>query len=234
MNQRCRRTADWLSAAAPDPTALAWRWNQNELGTELLPAGRLWDVLILPLQQGLQVFGVLLRNTGIPGPVLADFTRGQVGFFVPSNTVAACVSTGSRLAGRETWIVVPQPGHACSRVLWLFPPDGEGTLNEPGALKAALQITAGLTDHTVAKDHRAKESLLMDHDGAAARTDRWATGPTSTEQACAPLPNESIREHLLALNRMFCDRRLTLRQFAEAGGRVLDGQPVQVGALADS
>nr|WP_134011289.1 hypothetical protein [Streptomyces sp. 846.5] len=212
---------------------LAWRWNQHELGTELLPAGRQWDVLILPLQQGLLVFGALLRNPGIPGPVLADFDRGQVGFFVPPDAVEACVSTDSRLAGRDTWIVVPRPGHACSRVQWLFPPDGEGTLNEPGALEAALQITAGLTDHTVAKDHRAKESL-MNYDGTAMSTDRSATGPTSTDQSCPPLPNESIREHLLALNRMFCDRRLTLQQFAEAGGRVLDGQPVQVGAFADS
>jgi hypothetical protein len=74
----------------------------------------------------------------------------------------------------------------------------------------------------------------MNHDITAARPHCLATEPTSTEQSRSPLPNESIRERLLALNRMFCDRRLTLRQFAEAGGRVLEGQPPQVGALADS
>ncbi|MEY9964731.1 hypothetical protein ABIA33_002773 [Streptacidiphilus sp. MAP12-16] len=154
MNQRFRRAVEWLSAAAPDPVACAWRWHHNEMGTELLPAGRLWDVFMLPVQPGLLVLGALLHGPRKPGPVLADFDREQVGFFVPPQAMTFRVGAGSRLAGRGTWIVVPRPGHRVHGIQWLLPPDGEGTLNEPGALEAALHATAALTGDTAADDNR--------------------------------------------------------------------------------
>ena len=142
LNPRSRTALEWLSAAAFDPRVCEWHWRQDELGTQLLPAGRLWDVLMFPLQPGLLVLGALLRGAAKPGPALADFVSDQVGFFVPPRVMGRWTDTGSRLAGPGTWIVVPLPGRHVRGIQWLCPPDGQGTLNDPEALKAAIRSSA--------------------------------------------------------------------------------------------
>ncbi|MER5493931.1 hypothetical protein [Streptomyces sp. NPDC002490] len=134
--------AEWLLAAAPQPDATRWEWERNPLGVVLLPAGRVWDVLILPGELGHPTLDVLLRLIDRPGPVLTDFGDGRIGFFVPPGTVGRWLGTGVRGAGRGTWIVVPYPGRVTGRVRWLVPPDGTGTLTDPILLELALHEAA--------------------------------------------------------------------------------------------
>lgn len=133
-----RDAVGWLSAAAPDPEACRWEWERSALGIVLLPAGRLWDVLIVPGDLGRLTVDVLLSLDAEPGPVLADFGDYRVGFFVPPGTAARWVGTGVRTAGPGTWLAVPYPGRNGRGLRWLVPPDGSGTLNDPVVLELAM------------------------------------------------------------------------------------------------
>jgi len=140
-----KTAVDWLASVAPDPEACRWEWERNPLGVALLPAGKAWDVLILPGGLGRPTLDVLTRILDRTGPVLADSGDARVGFFVPAGTAARWVGTGIRTAGSGTWIVVPYPGRPAGGVRWLVPPDGSGTLTDPALLELAMhEAAAGL------------------------------------------------------------------------------------------
>ncbi|GGO93620.1 hypothetical protein [Wenjunlia tyrosinilytica] len=133
---------EWLVSAAADPQGCRWEWERNPLGVTLLPAGRIWDVLILPARLGYPTLDVLTRCVTHTGPVLADFGDSRMGFFVPPGTVERWIGTGVRGAGRGTWIVVPYPGRSSGGVRWLVPPDGSGTLVDPVMLELSMHEAA--------------------------------------------------------------------------------------------
>ncbi|MEU9995085.1 hypothetical protein [Streptomyces sp. NPDC050848] len=139
-----KTAVEWLASVAPDPDACRWEWERNPLGVVLLPAGRRWDVLILPGELGYPTLDVLTRLVDRPGPVLADFGEARMGFFVPPGTASRWLGTGVRSAGRGTWIVVPYPGRTTGGgVRWLVTPDGSGTLNDTALLELAMHEAAG-------------------------------------------------------------------------------------------
>ncbi|MFB1043644.1 hypothetical protein [Streptomyces chrestomyceticus] len=137
-----KNAVEWLATAAADPDACRWEWERNPLGVALLPAGRLWDVLIVPGALGRPTLDVLTRVLDRPGPVLADFGDTRTGFFVPPGTAARWLGTGVRGAGDGSWIVVPYPGRATGGVRWLVVPDGTGRLTEPAVLELAMHEAA--------------------------------------------------------------------------------------------
>ncbi|MFD9393916.1 hypothetical protein ACFWBB_25225 [Streptomyces sp. NPDC060000] len=140
-----KTAVEWLASVAPDPEACRWEWERNPLGVTLLPAGRAWDVLILPGALGYPTLDVLTRILHRPGPVLVDFGDDRMGFFVAPGTAACWLGTGIRTAGAGTWIVVPYPGRSTRGVRWLVPPDGSGTLTDPALLELAMhEAAAGL------------------------------------------------------------------------------------------
>jgi hypothetical protein len=140
-----KTAVEWLASVAPDPDTCRWEWERNPLGVALLPAGKAWDVLILPGGLGYPTLDVLTRILDRPGPVLVDFGDDRVGFFVAPGTAARWVGTGIRTAGPGTWIVVPHPGRTARGVRWLVPPDGSGTLTDPALLELAMhEAAAGL------------------------------------------------------------------------------------------
>ena len=140
-----KTAVEWLASVAPDPEACRWEWERNPLGVALLPAGKAWDVLILPGELGYPTLDVLTRIIDQPGPVLVDFGDARMGFLVPPGTAARWVGTGIRTAGVGTWIVVPYPGRSTGGVRWLIPPDGSGTLTDPALLELAMhEAAAGL------------------------------------------------------------------------------------------
>ncbi|MEU2422509.1 hypothetical protein ABZ619_16035 [Streptomyces sp. NPDC007851] len=142
-----KTAVEWLASVAPDPESCRWEWERNPLGVVLLPAGRAWDVLIMPGALGCPTLDVLTRVLDQPGPVLVDFGDDRVGFFVPPGTAARWLGTGIRTAGAGTWIVVPYPGRATRGVRWLVAPDGSGTLTDPALLELAMhEAAAGLAD----------------------------------------------------------------------------------------
>lgn len=136
----------WLASAAPQPTACRQEWERHPEGVALLPAGTLWDVLILPGPLGYATLDVLLRIGAHPGPVLADHGQdaaGRLGFFVPPGTVGGWLGTGVRGAGAGSWIVVPHPARGGGMaVRWVIPPDGSGTLTDPAVLELAMHEAA--------------------------------------------------------------------------------------------
>ncbi|MFF9009626.1 hypothetical protein ACF087_27855 [Streptomyces goshikiensis] len=142
MTQGSKTAVDWLVSAAPDPDACRWEWERNPLGVALLPAGRHWDVLILPGALGRPTLDVLTRLKGPPGPVLADSGDARLGFFVPAGTASHWLGTGVRGAGRGSWVVVPYPGRDTGGVRWLVVPDGCGTLTDPALLELAMHEAA--------------------------------------------------------------------------------------------
>ncbi|MBG0852154.1 hypothetical protein I2W78_09960 [Streptomyces spinoverrucosus] len=137
-----KTAVEWLASVAPDPEACRWEWERNPLGVALLPAGRAWDVLILPGELGCPTLDVLTRVLDRPGPVLVDFGDARTGFFVPPGTASRWVGTGIRTAGAGVWIVVPYPGRATGKMRWLVPPDGSGTLTDPTLLELAMHEAA--------------------------------------------------------------------------------------------
>ncbi|MBB5116660.1 hypothetical protein AF335_29410 [Streptomyces eurocidicus] len=137
-----RSAVEWLASAAPDPGTCRWEWERNPLGVALLPAGRIWDVLILSSGLGYPTLDVLDRCAHRPGPVLADFGDSRMGFFVPPGTASGWLATGVRGAGLGSWVVVPYPGRHASGVRWVVPPDGTGTLTDPAALELAMHEAA--------------------------------------------------------------------------------------------
>ncbi|MFB7055217.1 bifunctional DNA primase/polymerase [Streptomyces vinaceus] len=137
-----KTAVEWLVSVAPDPDACRWEWERNPLGVALLPAGRRWDVLILPGELGQAALDVLTLLLDRPGPVLADPGDARLGFFVPPGTASRWLGTGVRGAGRGTWIVVPYPGRTTGGVHWLVPPDGSGTLTDPVLLELAMHEAA--------------------------------------------------------------------------------------------
>ncbi|MEV5310208.1 hypothetical protein [Streptomyces sp. NPDC052610] len=140
-----KTAVEWLASVAPDPEACRWEWERNPLGVALLPAGKAWDVLILPGELGCPTLDVLTRVLDRPGPVLADSGDTRTGFLVPPGTAARWVGTGIRAAGTGTWIVVPYPGRSTGGVRWLVPPDGSGALTDPVLLELAMhEAAAGL------------------------------------------------------------------------------------------
>ncbi|MFF3939858.1 hypothetical protein [Streptomyces phaeofaciens] len=137
-----KTAVEWLASVAPDPESCRWEWERNPLGVALLPAGRAWDVLILPGALGYPTLDVLTRILDRPGPVLVDFGDDRMGFLVPPGTAARWIGTGIRTAGAGTWIVVPYPGRSTRGVRWLVPPDGSGTLTDPALLELAMHEAA--------------------------------------------------------------------------------------------
>jgi hypothetical protein len=137
-----KTAVEWLASAAPDPEACRRDWERGPRGIALLPAGKVWDVLILPSGLGYPTLDVLTRVLDRPGPVLADFGDARTGFFVPPGTAARWVGTGIRTVGAGTWIVVPYPGRMAGGLRWLVPPDGSGTLTDPALLELAMHEAA--------------------------------------------------------------------------------------------
>ncbi|MGW2182936.1 hypothetical protein ACWCXX_33675 [Streptomyces sp. NPDC001732] len=135
---------EWLVSVAPDPEACRREWECDPRGIALLPAGRRWDVLILPGELGYPTLGVLTRLIDRPGPVLSDFGEARIGFFVAPGTAACWVGTGVRGAGHGTWIVVPYPGRTAvvGGVRWLIPPDGTGIVTDAALLELAMHEAA--------------------------------------------------------------------------------------------
>ncbi|MFE9612607.1 hypothetical protein [Streptomyces sp. NPDC006012] len=137
-----KTAVEWLASVAPDPESCRWEWERSPHGVALLPAGKAWDVLILPGALGHPTLDVLIRVLDRPGPVLGDSGAGRVGFFVPAGTAARWLGTGIRAVGSGTWIVVPYPGRVTRGVRWLVVPDGSGTLTDPALLELAMHEAA--------------------------------------------------------------------------------------------
>jgi hypothetical protein len=110
-----KSAVEWLVSVAPEPESCRCEWERNLLGVTLLPAGRLWDVLILTGELGYPTLDVLTRMMDRPGPVLADFGDSRMGFFVPPPR-----------AGSPPALARPAPAPGSSSPTPVGPPAGCG------------------------------------------------------------------------------------------------------------
>ncbi|MFJ6213228.1 hypothetical protein ACIQGZ_07850 [Streptomyces sp. NPDC092296] len=142
-----RGAAEWLAAAAADPSACRRAWDRNPPDAAPLRAGRLWDLLTVPGVLGRPALEVLRGRAVPPGPVLDDPAGGTLGFLVPVGTADRWIGTGTHCAGDGAVVPVPHPRRSGGGLRWLVPPDGSGRLNDPALLELALhEAAAALAD----------------------------------------------------------------------------------------
>ncbi|OON76433.1 hypothetical protein [Streptomyces tsukubensis] len=151
-----RTAVEWLVSVASDPEGCRFAWERDPSGVALLPAGRGWDVLIVPGPLGRSTLDVLERLTPRPGPVLARSEGALHGFFVPAGTNGCWVAKGVRGAGVGSWIAVPYPGcgarHATRHLQWAVAPDGSGVLTDPELLELAMHDAVARTARDPSRD----------------------------------------------------------------------------------
>jgi len=129
--------------------ALPPPWMPRENTCACLPAGRWWDAIAVPQQQGLGALEILDRESGrAPGPVIWDPSARQprLYFLTAAGTAEAWELDGSAPFGSSTFVVVPGPTTIePPGVHWLVPPDPDepGALVDAAALREALLRAAG-------------------------------------------------------------------------------------------
>ncbi|WP_268983465.1 bifunctional DNA primase/polymerase [Streptomyces fuscigenes] len=127
-----RRGVQWLSAGADDPEMCRARWADDPRQPYALATGRLFDVVVVNLRLGTEVFEQMERREMALGPVAVDRAAQQAGFFLPTNSrsrfercLARETSTSPpyRYMEHGSFIVVPGPMPlATDRHQWLRAP----------------------------------------------------------------------------------------------------------------
>lgn len=139
-----KQAVEWLAAASTDPRSCKQQWDQGA-DAVLLEAGRIWDVLSVPEQLGLNALDLLRRaRPRASGPVLVNSGARRVGFFLQPDPVIEWVGPGVRHAGKGSWVAVPPPYQSGGwRLEWLLPPDGTGVLYDPAVVERTLREAGG-------------------------------------------------------------------------------------------
>lgn len=101
-----KTAVEWLASVAPAPRVCRRAWQRDPSSAALLPAGRAWDVLVLPAGLGCPTLDVLTRVLDRVDPVPAGFGDGRIGFPVPPGTA-------ERRPGTGTSRPKPAPGSWC-------------------------------------------------------------------------------------------------------------------------
>jgi hypothetical protein len=151
-----RRGVQWLSEAAEDPETCRKEWASDPRLPYALPAGRLFDVVVVPQRLGMEIFDQLVRRAMPFGPVMIDHGSRQMGFFLNSHWCERF----ARFVGRETdtppsyrylsegsFVVVPGPMPLSrDRYQWLNAPIRRPEANplRPAALAVMLVAAADL------------------------------------------------------------------------------------------
>ncbi|MET8703653.1 hypothetical protein ABZW10_33100 [Kitasatospora sp. NPDC004723] len=132
--------AAWSGLAAPDAeTSLRLRYPTREPAAELVPCGREWDAVVLPLDRGLTALDSLGLAPGDGYPVIADYTRRELVVLVPVGTGRTVEGVPDvRVLTEGAWLLVPvgDAGHCAAA--WLGSPGPEGRFVDPAALRSVL------------------------------------------------------------------------------------------------
>lgn len=133
--------AVWLSLAHRSPDTVWTEWAAATYA--ILPAGRLWDVVTVPLPT---LTSAMQRDRASWArvPILRDLGTERGYVWVPSGTAATWPQgqRGTRALGSPWWVAVPHPsGPQVPERRWLRAPDAAPALMSPTALRAVLGIT---------------------------------------------------------------------------------------------
>ena len=127
----------------PTPAGGGGEWERNPHGVALLPAGRRWDVLILPGELGHPTLDVLTRSWTGPArcsPISA--TPGWASSCPPGTGDPLARHRRTRRGRRDLdRRPVPGPGRPAGCAGWCAP-DGQGTLTDPSLLELAMHEAA--------------------------------------------------------------------------------------------
>jgi hypothetical protein len=128
--------AEWLAQA--DPALRLDDWLSLPAGLAMLPAGRVWDAVVMPFSLGWHVRRALGFDLGGP-PLMHDLGCHRLYFLVPPGTATTWDAPPTRCLGVGSWLAVPHPaGVGGPAACWLSSPDGSGALYDPDVLRAAV------------------------------------------------------------------------------------------------
>ncbi|MEU8779922.1 hypothetical protein [Streptomyces sp. NPDC048606] len=130
-----------MAAAHPEPARVWAEWAERRAA--LVPAGRRWDAVVLPVtlyQQVAEAAPAVLAGV----PVVADRRTELYYVLVPPGRGAAVVAgvPGVSARGVGAWVAVRDPGVGRVRGarvgVWVQPPGRGGRLADPVELRRAL------------------------------------------------------------------------------------------------
>jgi hypothetical protein len=133
----------WLADADHDPAhALDW-WAHDLDHVALIPIGRSFDLIQVPLTRGILALASLRDTAPRSWPVYTDREGDTVSFLVPVGTSATWVLDGTTALGDATYAWMPPPSALEPvGISWLQPPDGSGSLWDPQVLREALRTVS--------------------------------------------------------------------------------------------
>ncbi|MGK5530293.1 bifunctional DNA primase/polymerase [Streptomyces sp. URMC 129] len=152
-----RRGLEWLAAAADLPDRCREVWGDDPRRPYAIPTGRTFDVVALEQRVGVETFDQLERHNMPVGPVMADWSAQQIGFFLPVGSrerfgrmlvdEAKETTPEYRYLADGSLVVVPGPMPLSGdRYTWLRAParQTEGTVSRVAALAAMLVAASEL------------------------------------------------------------------------------------------
>ncbi|SEE24161.1 hypothetical protein SAMN05428939_7847 [Streptomyces sp. TLI_105] len=127
------KAARWLASAGDDPAGCLREWRTGLQGVVLLPAGRMWDALVVPEILGRSLLTAIARSGhSAMGPALRDSRRQELVLLMASGSPPPTrLHRAARYLTSGRWLAVPDPARRVTGLSWLLPPDGTGRLFSP-------------------------------------------------------------------------------------------------------
>ncbi|OEJ20888.1 hypothetical protein [Streptomyces subrutilus] len=135
--------AAWFMEAHPAPERLEAEWRERPFWTAQLPVDKVWSVVAMPTDLGVDVFSILDTMLGAwQAPVLVDRLHRRYYFFTEPDPVGVGESRDVWTLSPRTWLTVPHPIHGpydC-RTVWRRPPWRERSLLSVADLANAIRL----------------------------------------------------------------------------------------------
>jgi hypothetical protein len=142
----------WLSAAADDPVMCRTVWADDPRKPYVLATGRLFDVVAVPQQLGMETFDQLSRRQMPLGATMVDWRAERMAFFLPPRSQEHFTEALARESAKPpeyrylahgSYLVVPAPlALTGDRYEWLRPPMRRLDCGRTRANALAVMLTA--------------------------------------------------------------------------------------------
>ncbi|MEU7280959.1 hypothetical protein AB0A69_19560 [Streptomyces sp. NPDC045431] len=132
--------AMWLASVMDPPSIVLTAWADSAYSFAEVPLGVRFDVVRATACLGVRALDALANASVSLGPVLYCRPRQAVEFLVPAGTAETWEPLRRTVcAGRGGALLCPAPGVTRRGRTWLYPPNGDGVLTDPGLLRDHLR-----------------------------------------------------------------------------------------------